>query len=92
MHGAAQLQADAAGGQLLDDVAGVGQRPGKAVKLGDRQGVAGAASRQRLTQARPGTGGTGQAVVDVDPVDVDPEWARPSRWAVRSWLVAETLA
>ena len=48
VHGSAQLQADAAGGQLLDDVASVGQRPREAVEFGDHQGVAGAASREGL--------------------------------------------
>ncbi len=46
MDGAAQLQPHAAGGQLLDDVAGVGQRACEAVELGDHEGATGAASRQ----------------------------------------------
>jgi len=43
-----ELQPDAAGGQLLDDVAGIGKRPCEAVELGDHEGVAGAAGREGL--------------------------------------------
>jgi len=48
VHRPAQLEPDAAGGQLLDDVAGIGKRPCEAVELGDHEGVAGAAGREGL--------------------------------------------
>src|SRR5664279_2835476 len=39
---AAEVQLDLAGGQLVDDVAGVRQGPGEPIKFGDDKGVAGA--------------------------------------------------
>jgi len=80
--------ADAAGGQLLDAVAGVGQGTREAVGLGDHQGVAGAASRERLA----GPGGTAQSIVGAHPVDVDPECGDAIPLGGESWLVVETLA
>jgi hypothetical protein len=51
------------GGEFVGDVAGVGDRAGEPVELGDHQFVAGAAGGQRLAQPGPGTAGAGQAVV-----------------------------
>jgi hypothetical protein len=71
----AEAELDLAGGELGDDVAGVGrrasgvgQRAGEPVELGHDQGVAGAAGGHRLAQPGPGPVGSGEAVVDVDPV------------------------
>ena len=60
-------------GQLVDDVARVGQRAGEPVEFGDDQRVAVAAGGQRLAQAGTFAVGAGQAVVDVDPVGADAE-------------------
>jgi hypothetical protein len=63
------------GGELIGDSAGVGQEPGQAVEFGHHEGVAGAASRQRLPESRTFTFtvGAGKAVLDVDPVSLDAE-------------------
>ena len=55
-------------GEVVDDVAGVGQRPGEAVELGDDERVTGAAGGQRLAQPGPVAVRAGEAVVDVDPL------------------------
>ena len=73
MHRAAELQPHPAAGELLDDVPSVRQRPGEPVQLGDDQGVAGTAGRQRLGQTGTDAVGAGEAVVDVDPCGVDAE-------------------
>jgi hypothetical protein len=64
----AEAELDLAGGELGDDVAGVGQRAGEPVELGHDQGVAGAAGGHRLAQPGPGPVDSGEAVVDVDTV------------------------
>jgi hypothetical protein len=43
-----EVQLDLAGGELVDDVAGVGQRAGEPIELGDDEGVAGAARGEGL--------------------------------------------
>ncbi len=58
---AAELQPHPAAGELLDDVPGVGQRPGEPVQLGDDQRVVGTTGRQRLTQTGTDAAGAGQA-------------------------------
>ena len=50
MEGAAEAELDVAAGELVDDVAGVGQRARKPVKLGDDERVALATRGQRLAQ------------------------------------------
>jgi hypothetical protein len=64
----AEREADAAGDGGVADVAGVGDGAGEPVEFGDDQDVAGAYGRQRLVEARPGTVGAGEALVEVDPV------------------------
>jgi hypothetical protein len=55
VHGAAQVQADSAAGEVVDDVARVGQRASEAVELGHDKCVAGAAGGERL-RSRAGQG------------------------------------
>ena len=69
----ALLQPYAAGGQGLDDVAGLGQGAREPVELDAHKNVAAATGRQRLAQARADAGGAGHAVVDVDPGGVAPQ-------------------
>ncbi len=69
----AQIQADVPRGEFVRDRSGVGKRPGEAVELGDRQGVAGSAGGESFSQARALTVGAGQAVVDVDALGLDTE-------------------
>jgi hypothetical protein len=47
MDRAAEAEFDVALGQLIEDVAGVGQRAGEPIQLGHYQGVTGSASSQR---------------------------------------------
>ena len=53
---------------VVPDVAGVGDRAGEPVELGDHQGVAGPHGREGLVQAGPGAAGAGESLVEVDPV------------------------
>ncbi len=71
VHGRAELQADAAAGELVEDVAGVRDGARKPVELRDDQGVALPAGGQRLTQSRPLAVRPPEPVVDVDTVDGD---------------------
>ena len=48
VHRAAEVEADVAAGEVVDDVARVGQRAREAVELGDHERVAGAAGGERL--------------------------------------------
>ena len=64
---------DTVGGQLLDDVARVGHGSGQSVQLGDHECVSGAARGERLAKAGAVSVGSGQAVVDVDPLRFDAE-------------------
>lgn len=50
VHRAAEVEADVAAGEVIDDVARVGQRAREAVELGDHDCVAGAAGGERLPQ------------------------------------------
>ena len=56
--------------QLVEDVPGVGQRPGESVQLGDNQCV-GPAGGQGQPKPGPVSVGAGQAVVDVDAAVAD---------------------
>lgn len=60
VDGAADVESDAAGGEFVDDVAGVGDGSGEPVELGDDQGVAGSAGGQCLAKAGPGSVGAGE--------------------------------
>jgi hypothetical protein len=74
---AAEVELDLAAREVLDNVARVGQRASEAIEFGYDQRVACAAGRERLAQAGPVAVGTGQAVVDVEPVRRHAE--RPQR-------------
>jgi hypothetical protein len=56
VYRAAEVQLDLTCGQLLGDRPGVWQRAGEPVKLGHDEFTAGAAGRERFTQARAGRG------------------------------------
>ena len=84
VHRAADVQLDAVGGEFVNDVAGVRNRPGEPVELCHNERVAAAAGGERLAQSGPVAIGTGQAVVDIDPLRVDPSAVSASRCAVRS--------
>ncbi len=73
MNGAAEVEAYAAGGELVDDVAGVGYGPGEPVEPVDHEGVAGPAGGQGFAEPWPGPVGAADAVVDVDPVGLHAE-------------------
>ena len=73
VHRAAQAEFDVASSELVEDVAGVRQRPGQAIKLGHHQRVAAVAGRQRQPQAGSVPVVAGQAVVNVDAVITDAE-------------------
>jgi hypothetical protein len=68
VDGAAEVETDLPGSQLVRNRPGIGQRSGEPVQFGHDQGVPGPAGRQRLPQ--PGTFPVGarQAVIDVDPL------------------------
>lgn len=44
----ADVELDSGRGEFVDDVAGVGHRPGEPIQLGDHQGVPGAARGKGL--------------------------------------------
>jgi len=73
VDGPVEVEPHAARSQLVDDVPGVGHGPGQPVELADHEGVAGATGRQRLAEAGSGAVGAGEAVVDVDPLGLNPE-------------------
>jgi len=61
------------GRELSDDVAGIRERAGEPVEFGHDQDVAGAAGSLASRKPGPVPVGSGQAVVDVDPVGCDVE-------------------
>jgi len=63
VYRAPQAEPDLSHGQLLGNRPGVGQRACQPVELGDHQGVALAASGQRLSQPRTFSVGACQPVV-----------------------------
>ena len=73
MDRTAEVQAHAASGELVDDVAGVGDGTGEPVELGDHEGVTAPAGGQGLAQAGALAVGAGDAVVDVDAVGLHAE-------------------
>ena len=64
----AQAELDVPFGEVLDDVAGVGQGPGQAVELGDHQGVPGPARGQGLFESGAFAVASGEPVVDIDQI------------------------
>jgi hypothetical protein len=73
VHRATEVELDVPAGELVGDRAGIGQRAGEPVELGDDELVAGATRRQGFAEARAGTGRAAQPVVDVDALGLDPE-------------------
>jgi hypothetical protein len=73
VDGAAEVEFHLTAGQFVDDVAGVGDRPGEPIKLGHHQGVTGPARSEGFAKARASPVGSGQAMVDVDPFRCDTE-------------------
>ena len=71
MHRAADVQPHSAGGEFIDDVAGVGHGAGESIEFGDDQRVAAAAGSEGLAQAGSIAVGAGQTVVDVDAFRID---------------------
>jgi hypothetical protein len=71
VQGAAEAELDVAVGELVNDVARVGQRAREAVEFGHDERVAGAAGGERFAQAGPVAAGAGEPVVDVDALRVD---------------------
>ncbi len=82
----------AAGGELVDDVAGVGHGAGEPFELGDDQGVAAAGGGEGLAQPGPVAVGAGDAVVDVDAVGLYAEGGQDLALGVRSCPSVETRA
>jgi hypothetical protein len=73
VHGPAEVQTDAAGGERVGDVAGVTDGTSQPVELGDHEGVAGSAGGEGLALAGVLAVDAGDAMVDVDPVGLHAE-------------------
>jgi hypothetical protein len=73
VDGPSKAELDVALGEVLDDVARVGQGTGEPVELGDHEGVAGPAGGEGLLESGAFAVPAGEAVVDVDQVVQDPE-------------------
>jgi len=71
VHRGTQRELDLPAGQLIGHRARVGQRPREAVELGHHQRVTRPTRRQRLAQPRAVAMRAGQAVVDVDALQLD---------------------
>jgi hypothetical protein len=71
VHGSADVELDSASGQIVDDVAGVGQGSGEPIELGHHQSVTVAADGECLAQSGSGSGGASEPVIDVDPFRFD---------------------
>jgi hypothetical protein len=78
--------------QLVDDIAGIGDRTGEAVELGHDEHVARPTRRHRLSESRPIAVDTREPMVDVDPISLPPRATRALRCAVRSCPSVETRA
>jgi hypothetical protein len=92
VHRAADVELDAATGEVFDDVAGVGQRAGQPVELGDDEGVPIPARGEGFAQSGTRPAGASEPVIDVDPFRGDARAASASRCAVRSCSSVETRA
>ena len=68
MDRAAEAELDVTLGQLIEDVAGVGQRSGEPVQLGHHEGVARSAGGEGQSETWTVAVGAGQAVVEVNAV------------------------
>lgn len=92
MDRATEAEVDVASGQVLGNGPGVGQGASQAVELGEDEGVAGPAGGQGLAQSRPLPVGTGEAVVDVGPLDAHAQGGEGLSLAVRFCWSVETRA
>src|SRR5664279_4373164 len=72
----AQRQFDPAFGEVVADRPRVRDRPGQSVEFRHYEGVPGSDRGQGLIETRPGAGGAGESVVEVDPVLGDAELAQ----------------
>ena len=73
MDQAAEAELDVPLGQLIQNVAGVRQRPGEPVQLRYHEGVAGPARGKGKPKTWTVAVGASEAVVDIDPVVADAE-------------------
>lgn len=73
----AEAELDVALGEVLDDVAGVGQEAGEAVELGDHQRVPGPACGQGLVESGAFAVPSGESVVDIDQIVGNAERLEP---------------
>ena len=89
MDRSAEAESDVLPGQLGQDVAGIRQRPGQPVQLGDHQRIAGAARGEGESQSGPIPVGAGQAMIDVYAVVTDTE--RPKGLVARSDLAVPLI-
>jgi len=85
VHRPAEAELDLTGGELGDDVASIRERAGQPVELGHHQDIAAAARGHRLAQPGPGPIGSGQPVVDIDPLGRDTK--RGQRVALRGQVL-----
>jgi hypothetical protein len=63
----AEGELDAAGGEIVADSPSVGYRARETVEFRDHECVAFSHGGEGLVEARAGTGGAGQAVIEIDP-------------------------
>ena len=68
---AAETEPDVSLRELVENVAGIRQRPGQPVQLGHHQRVTSPTGSQRQPQTGSVPVGAGQAVVDVDAIITD---------------------
>jgi hypothetical protein len=69
----AEAELDVSARQLVEDIPGVGQRPGEPVQLGHNQRVTGSARSQGQPKHWSVSVRAGQTVVDVDAIVADAE-------------------
>jgi hypothetical protein len=70
---AAETELDVSPRELVEDVTGIGQRPGEPVQLRHHQRVTSPTGSQRQPQTGSVAVGAGQAVIDIDAIITDTE-------------------